>query len=162
TDGQGRTVDFRNALIIMTSNLGTDLLSEGQTDEQRAKVIDEALHSYFRPEFLNRLDDVVTFRPLSREEIERIVDLQIALVQARLKDRRIEIRTSEAARKLLAAEGFDAEFGARPLKRTIQRLIVDPLTVKLLSGDVADGAKVTIEARGGDVRIAIGKSLEAA
>jgi ATP-dependent Clp protease ATP-binding subunit ClpB len=162
TDGQGRTVDFRNTLIIMTSNLGTDLLAAAQTEEARRTVIEEALRQFFRPEFLNRLDDVVTFLPLSEAEIEKIVDLQVALVQSRLKDRRIEIRTTDAARKLLASEGFDPEFGARPLKRTIQRLIVDPLTVKLLGGEIPDGARVSVEARSGEIRLTMGKAVEAA
>ncbi|MCI4356641.1 MAG: ATP-dependent chaperone ClpB [Thermoplasmata archaeon] len=161
TDGQGRTVDFRNALIIMTSNLGTDLLTDKQTEAERAKVIDDALRAYFRPEFLNRLDDVVAFRPLAEEEIEKIVDLQIALVQTRLRDRRIEIRTTEGGRKLLASEGFDAQFGARPLKRTIQRLVLDPLTVRLLSGEIPDGSQVTVEARNGEIRLTVGKVREA-
>jgi len=162
TDGQGRTVDFRNTLVIMTSNLGTDRLAKATTAEERAKVIDDALRAFFRPEFLNRLDDVVAFRPLSEEEIEQIVDLQLALVQSRMRDRRIEIRTTDAARKLLAKEGFDPEFGARPLKRTIQRLVVDPLTVKLLAGEIRDGSRVTVESKGGEVRLAIGKAVEAA
>jgi ATP-dependent Clp protease ATP-binding subunit ClpB len=157
TDGQGRTVDFRNTLVIMTSNLGTDRLATAETAEAREKVLDEALRAFFRPEFLNRLDDLVVFHPLGEAEIERIVDLQLALVQSRMKDRRIEIRATEGARTLLASEGFDAEFGARPLKRTIQRLVVDPLTVKLLAGEIRDGSRVTVEAKGGEVRLAIAK-----
>jgi ATP-dependent Clp protease ATP-binding subunit ClpB len=157
TDGQGRTVDFRNTLVIMTSNLGTDRLAKAETDAERAKVIDEALRAFFRPEFLNRLDDVVAFRPLAEGEIEKIVDLQLALVQSRMKERRIEVRTTDAARKLLASEGFEPEFGARPLKRTIQRLVVDPLTVKLLAGEIRDGSRVTVEAKGGEIRLSIGK-----
>jgi ATP-dependent Clp protease ATP-binding subunit ClpB len=153
TDGQGRTVDFRNALVIMTSNLGTELLAEAKTDAARKTAIEGALRTFFRPEFLNRLDDVVVFHALDSAEIEKIVDLQIALVQARLRDRRIEIRATEGARKLLAAEGFDPEFGARPLKRTIQRLVLDPLTVRLLAGEIADGSKVSVEARGQEVRL---------
>ncbi len=157
TDGQGRTVDFRNALVIMTSNLGTDRLAKAESDAERAKVIDEALRAFFRPEFLNRLDDVVTFHPLAEAEIERIVDLQLALVQSRMRDRRIEVKATEAARAFLAREGFDPEFGARPLKRTIQRLVVDPLTVKLLAGDVREGSRISVEVKGGEVRLAIGK-----
>ncbi|MCI4326134.1 MAG: ATP-dependent chaperone ClpB [Thermoplasmata archaeon] len=157
TDGQGRTVDFRNTLVIMTSNLGTDRLATAETAEAREKILDEALRAFFRPEFLNRLDDLVVFHPLGESEIERIVDLQLALVQSRMKDRRIEIRATEGARKLLASEGFDAEFGARPLKRTIQRLVVDPLTVKLLAGEIRDGSRVTVEAKSGEVRLAIAK-----
>ncbi|MCI4324676.1 MAG: AAA family ATPase [Thermoplasmata archaeon] len=153
TDGQGRTVDFRNALVIMTSNLGTELLAAAKTEEARRTAIEGALRTFFRPEFLNRLDDTVVFHQLTEPEIEKIVDLQLALVQSRMRDRRIEIRATEGARKLLAAEGFDPDFGARPLKRTIQRLVLDPLTVRLLAGEIADGSRVTVEARGQELRL---------
>ena len=156
TDGQGRTVDFRQSLVIMTSNLGTDLIAGAKDDAERKMILDQALRSYFRPEFLNRLDDVVIFHPLGPAEIERIVDLQLALVESRLKDRRLRLAISAAARTRLAEEGFDAQFGARPLKRTIQRLVVDPLTVRLLSGEIKDGSEIRVEARGGqiDLRVA--------
>ncbi len=155
TDGQGRTVDFRNSLVIMTSNLGTDLLASASTDEERRSVIDGALRSYFRPEFINRLDDIVVFHALGKAQIEQIVDLQIRQVQARLKDRRIQVTLTPEARALLAEEGFDPQFGARPLKRTVQRLVVDPLTVRLLAGGVRDGATVTVEATAGRIELAV-------
>ncbi|MCI4368613.1 MAG: AAA family ATPase, partial [Thermoplasmata archaeon] len=155
TDGQGRTVDFRNTLVIMTSNLGTDLLREAKDDESRRKVIGEALRTYFRPEFLNRLDDIVIFHSLSEKELGEIVDLQLALVQSRLKERRITVRTTPAARRLIAEQGFDPQFGARPLKRTLQRLVVDPLTVKLLSGGVHDGDDVSVQVDGGSVVLVV-------
>jgi ATP-dependent Clp protease ATP-binding subunit ClpB len=155
TDGQGRTVDFRSTLVIMTSNLGTDLLEKATTDAERRKLIDGALHSYFRPEFLNRLDEVVIFHSLTEKEIGAIADLQIAQVQARLKERRIQLVLTPKAREFLAKEGFDPEFGARPLKRTVQRLVVDPLTVRMLAGDVPDGAEVRIDARGGSIDLLI-------
>ncbi|HEV2428663.1 MAG TPA: AAA family ATPase [Thermoplasmata archaeon] len=148
TDGQGRTVDFRNTLVIMTSNLGTDLLASAKSDADRRAVIEKALRGFFRPEFLNRLDDVVVFHPLGEREIVEIVGLQLELVQARLKDRRIRVRATDAAKARLARDGFDPEFGARPLKRTIQRLVVDPLTVRLLGGEIKDGSEITVEARG--------------
>ena len=151
TDGQGRTVDFRNTLVIMTSNLGTDLLEKATTDADRRKVIDQALRTYFRPEFLNRLDEVVIFHSLTEKELGAIVDLQLRQVEGRLKDRRIALTISAKARTLLAAAGFDPEFGARPLKRTLQRLVVDPLTVKLLAGDIPDGSSVRVDAKGDDV-----------
>jgi ATP-dependent Clp protease ATP-binding subunit ClpB len=155
TDGQGRTVDFRNTLVIMTSNLGTDLLKEGQSDEERRRIIDEALRTYFRPEFLNRLDDIVIFHPLTEKDIVGIVDLQLAQVQLRLKERRIVLVATDGAKKVLAKEGFDPQFGARPLRRTIQRKIVDPLTLRILSGDVKDGSEIHIEARKGDIALDI-------
>ncbi|MCI4373476.1 MAG: AAA family ATPase, partial [Thermoplasmata archaeon] len=150
TDGQGRTVDFRNTLVIMTSNLGSDLLSEASTDEERRALIEPVLRAHFRPEFLNRLDEIVIFRPLSEVEIAAIVDLQLALVEARLKDRRIRLSATPAAKKQLAAEGLDPHFGARPLKRTIQRRVVDPLSARLLEGEIKDGSEVTVDVKGGE------------
>jgi ATP-dependent Clp protease ATP-binding subunit ClpB len=151
TDGQGRTVDFRNTLVIMTSNLGSELLTDAATDSERRKVIDPVLRAHFRPEFLNRIDEVVIFHPLTEYEIATIVDLQLALVEARLADRRIHLKATAAAKKLLAVEGFDPQFGARPLKRTIQRSVVDPLSARLLEGGVKDGSEVTIDAKDGTV-----------
>src|SRR5208282_5492983 len=127
TDGQGRTVDFRNTLVILTSNLGSDLIAGAKSDEERRKLLEPALRVQFRPEFLNRLDEVVIFHALSELEIEKIVDLQLAQVTARLEDRRVRLSSTPAARSLLAMAGFDPTFGARPLKRTIQRMVVDPL-----------------------------------
>ena len=118
-------------------------------------MIDRALRTHFRPEFLNRLDEVVIFRPLGEKEIAAIVDLQVAQVGARLADRRITLKVTEAAKKLLAAEGFDPTFGARPLKRTVQRRVVDPLTTRLLAGEVPDGSVVEVGAKGGEVVLSI-------
>ena len=157
TDGQGRTVDFRNTLVIMTSNLGSDLIADATTDEARRKVLEPALRAHFRPEFLNRLDEIVIFHSLSETEIFDIVDLQIAQVEARLADRRVRLRTTLAAKKLLAAAGFDPQFGARPLKRTIQRQVVDPLTVRLLGGEVKDGSEVTVDAADGQVVLSVAR-----
>jgi ATP-dependent Clp protease ATP-binding subunit ClpB len=153
TDGQGRTVDFRNALVIMTSNLGTDQLKGAKTEGDRTRVIDQALRSYFKPEFLNRIDDVVVFQPLTPKEIVAIVDLQLRAVQERLKERRIRLSATQEAKEALAEEGFDPEFGARPLRRAIQRLVVDPLTVELLAGHVRDGSEVVIASRHGTIRL---------
>jgi ATP-dependent Clp protease ATP-binding subunit ClpB len=139
----------------MTSNLGTDLLKEGQSEEDRKGIIDEALRTYFRPEFLNRLDDIVIFHPLTEKDIVGIVDLQLAQVQLRLKERRIVLVATDGAKKVLAKEGFDPQFGARPLRRTIQRKLVDPLTLRILSGDVKDGSEIHIEARKGDIALDI-------
>ena len=164
TDGQGRTVDFRNTLVIMTSNLGTDLLEKAKSEADRRTVIEGALRTYFRPEFLNRLDEVVIFHSLTEKEIEAIVDLQARQVEARLKDRRIRLTITPKARSLLAEAGFDPEFGARPLKRTLQRLVVDPLTVKLLAGEIPDGSEVRVEAKGEKIELEVrpGASLASA
>ena len=115
-------------------------------------MIDTALRTYFRPEFLNRLDDIVIFHSLGEKEIEAIVDLQLAQVESRLRERRIRLVLTAPARQLLSATGFDPAFGARPLKRTVQRLVVDPLTVKLLSGEIHDGAEVTVGVEKGAIR----------
>ena len=155
TDGQGRTVDFRNTLVILTSNLGSDLIAEARSDEERRKLLEPALRIQFRPEFLNRLDEVVIFHALTAPEIEQIVDLQLAQVTARLEDRRIRLTTTPAARSLLAANGFDPTFGARPLKRTIQRMVVDSLTAKLLAGEVRDGSEVKVDAKNGEVVLSV-------
>ena len=153
TDGQGRTVDFRNTLVILTSNLGSDLLEGATSDEERRRRIEPVLRSHFRPEFLNRLDEVVLFHALGEKEIATIVDLQIAQVESRLADRRIRFKISDAARSLLAQNGFDPEFGARPLKRTIQRLVVDPLTTEILAGRIPDGSEVKVDVAEGSIAL---------
>ncbi|HTT14168.1 MAG TPA: ATP-dependent chaperone ClpB [Thermoplasmata archaeon] len=153
TDGQGRTVDFRHAIVIMTSNLGSDLLAEARGDADLHRIIEPALRAHFRPEFLNRLDEIVLFHPLTEAEIGAIVGLQLAQVEARLAERRIRLVATPAAKALLAAEGYDPQFGARPLKRTIQRLVVDPLTQKLLAGEIKDGSTVTVDAKDGAIAL---------
>jgi ATP-dependent Clp protease ATP-binding subunit ClpB len=155
TDGQGRTVDFRNTLVILTSNLGSDLIAGAHTDEDRRKLLEPALRVQFRPEFLNRLDDIVIFHALTEPEIEKIVDLQLAQVSARLQDRRIRIVTTPEARTFLAKAGFDPTFGARPLKRTIQRQVVDPLTTKLLGGHIRDGSEVVLEVKADAIELKV-------
>ncbi len=157
TDGQGRTVDFRNTLVILTSNLGSELIQDARSDEERRKLLEPALRAHFRPEFLNRLDEIVIFHALGEREIAEIVDLQLAQVEARLADRRIRLKATEAAKKRLAGAGFDPQFGARPLKRTIQRLVVDPLTAKLLAGEVKDGSEVSVDATGDAISLSIGR-----
>ncbi|MGP8075156.1 MAG: ATP-dependent chaperone ClpB [Thermoplasmata archaeon] len=155
TDGQGRTVDFRNTLVILTSNLGSELIAGARSDEERRKLLEPALRVQFRPEFLNRLDEVVIFHALTEPEIEQIVDLQLAQVTARLEDRRVRLSATPAARTLLATNGFDPTFGARPLKRTIQRMVVDPLTAKLLAGEVRDGSEVKVDAKEGAILLSL-------
>ncbi|MFZ0891743.1 MAG: ATP-dependent chaperone ClpB [Thermoplasmata archaeon] len=156
TDGQGRTVDFRNTVVILTSNLGGDLIQSAETEAERRKLLEPALHAHFRPEFLNRLDEIVIFHALTEKEILEIVDLQLAQVEARLKDRRIHLKASDAAKRRLASAGFDPVYGARPLKRAIQRLVVDPLTVRLLGGEIKDGSEIKIEAKGDELQLQVG------
>jgi ATP-dependent Clp protease ATP-binding subunit ClpB len=156
TDGQGRTVDFRNTIVIMTSNLGSDLIAEAKGDEELDRIIQPALRAHFRPEFLNRLDEVVVFHALTEKEIVRIVDLQLAQVEARLAERRISLTATDAAKRKLADAGFDPQFGARPLKRTIQRMVVDPLTQQVLAGEIKDGSTVTIDVKDAEIRLTAG------
>ncbi|HEV2317460.1 MAG TPA: ATP-dependent chaperone ClpB [Thermoplasmata archaeon] len=160
TDGQGRTVDFRNTLVIMTSNLGTELLASAKSEEERRKVVEEALRAYFRPEFLNRLDEVVIFHSLTEADVEQIVDLQVAQLGGRLKERRIRLQVSPQARALLGIQGFDLAFGARPLKRTIQRLVIDPLSAKLLAGEIQDGQTVRVGVKNGALELSTGRAAE--
>ena len=153
TDGQGRTVDFRNTVLIMTSNLGSNLiqeLSNRDFDEIRDAVMG-VLRESFRPEFLNRVDEVVVFRPLTKDQLARIVDIQLRRLEARLADRKLTLRVSDAARQLLAERGWDPVYGARPLKRTIQRLVQDPLAMALLEGRFAEGDRVEVDARDGEI-----------
>ena len=149
TDGQGRTVDFRNVLIVMTSNLGADHLV-AQTDGQDSAVVrDEvmgAVRAHFRPEFLNRVDEIILFHRLRREDMGAIVDIQLARLAKLLEDRKITLDLSSAARSWLAAKGYDPAYGARPLKRVIQKTVQDPLAEKILAGDILDGSEVTIGA----------------
>ncbi len=158
TDGKGHTVDCRNTLVIMTSNLATEALRSELPEAEKRAQVDKALRSFFRPEFLNRLDDIVLFRALTPKDIEGIVDLQLQQVEARLKERRVRLKVTAEAKKLLAEAGFDSEFGARPLRRTVQRLVVDPLTTKLLEGGVRDGSEVLIDAKDGVLRVQPGGS----
>ncbi len=149
TDGQGRTVDFRNTLIIMTSNLGSQLwMSKGEDGQPRQVKRDEItdiLKDFFRPEFLNRVDEIIVFKPLTRENLGEIVNIQIKHVAGLLAQRGLKLEVSDEARAWLADVGYSVEFGARPLKRAIQREVQDPLAIKLLSGEFSDGDTVRIE-----------------
>jgi len=151
TDGQGRTVDFRNTVLIMTSNLGSHVIQEmsGQDfDRVRDKVI-EVLREHFRPEFLNRIDEVIVFKSLTQEQLTAIVDIQLKNLEKRLADRRVTLVVTDAARKLLAQRGWDPVYGARPLKRAIQRLVQDPLAMMLLEGKFGEGDTVEVDAKDG-------------
>jgi ATP-dependent Clp protease ATP-binding subunit ClpB len=148
TDGHGRTVDFRNTVVIMTSNLGSHHFREVADREQVRALVLQEVRNHLRPEFLNRIDEVIVFSNLGLAEITRIVDLQVAALRRRLAERRIALELTDAARALLAREGFDPVFGARPLKRTIQRRVQDPLALRLLEGEVAEGDTVRVDAQG--------------
>jgi ATP-dependent Clp protease ATP-binding subunit ClpB len=147
TDGQGRTVDFRNAIVIMTSNLGSAVFNDPSLDGGKQKeAVLEDVRGYFRPEFVNRIDEIVVFDPLGRDEISQIVDIQLRSLRRRLDERGLTIELTEGAKTYLANKGYEPAFGARPLKRLIQREIQDPLAMKLLSGEIRDGETVSIDA----------------
>jgi ATP-dependent Clp protease ATP-binding subunit ClpB len=151
TDGKGRTVDFRNTVIIMTSNLGSSFLqaeslhSEKDFDEASKHVMN-ALHAHFKPEFLNRVDDIIIFRPLGKEQLVKIIELRLEDVRHLLAERKISLEMTDAAKDLLFSEGFDPNFGARPLKRAIQKMVQDPLAMKILDGEVLHGDHVIVDA----------------
>ena len=149
TDSQGRTVDFRNTVLIMTSNIGSQYLIEAGTGgvawEQAETKVMELLRQAFKPEFLNRVDDIIIFRPLTHEDIEQIVDIQIKRVERLLADRKMTIAVTPAAKNLLVAEGYDPVYGARPLKRAIQRLLQNPLAVAVLEGQYAEGDRISAD-----------------
>jgi ATP-dependent Clp protease ATP-binding subunit ClpB len=151
TDGQGRTVNFTNTILIMTSNVGSDRITGAMVDEGIREQIEEVLASTFKPEFLNRIDDTVIFHRLSREDISRIVDLQVELLAGRVRERGIEIELTDDARTLLGNLGYDPTYGARPLKRVIQKELVDKLALQLLEGVFADGARVSVDAADGEL-----------
>jgi ATP-dependent Clp protease ATP-binding subunit ClpB len=153
TDGKGRTVDFKNTVIIMTSNVGSQWIYElaGKDNKEMESRVMDALRSTFRPEFLNRVDEIVIFNSLGTEEIKKIVDIQIAYLSRRLEGNKIALALTDRAREFLAKTGFDPVYGARPLKRTIQHMIQDPLAVKILDGSVKDGDRVTVDVEKGEV-----------
>jgi ATP-dependent Clp protease ATP-binding subunit ClpB len=155
TDGQGRTVSFKNTVIVMTSNLGTGYVEKNaigfsvhakdqRNDDTRKRLL-EALRHQFRPEFLNRIDDIIVFNALTREHLSQIVNIQLDNVGKLLKDRKIKLEVTPAARDLIIAEGYDPQFGARPMRRAIQRLIQDPLALKLINGDFAEGETILVD-----------------
>ncbi|HMK37283.1 MAG TPA: ATP-dependent chaperone ClpB [Desulfomonilaceae bacterium] len=154
TDGKGRTVDFKNCIIIMTSNIGSAELSEftGKNDQLMRTRVMEALRHHFKPEFLNRLDDVIIFHALDREQIKKIVDIQIERLNRRLTDSKLHLALADGAREMLAAEGFDPAYGARPLKRAIQRLIENPLALEILGGKFQPGRTIVVKPEGDHMR----------
>ena len=159
TDGQGRTVDFRNTLIVMTSNLGSEFLAsqeEGEDVEAVREDVMEQVRRHFRPEFLNRIDEIVLFKRLGREQMDSIVRIQLQRVEKLLADRRMSVEVAPDALHWLGERGYDPVYGARPLKRVIQKELVDPIARKLLAGDLADGQ--IIEVRAGDGKLEIGRA----
>jgi ATP-dependent Clp protease ATP-binding subunit ClpB len=156
TDGKGRTIDFKNTVVIMTSNLGSQIIAErtmgegGTIDEGTRRRVMDALRDHFRPEFLNRVDEIIFFHSLDRSHLAKIVDVQIAGLIKRLEERKIHVTLTDGARSLLAREGYDPTYGARPLKRTIQRRVLDPLAVRVLEGRFVEGDTVTVDAAGAD------------
>jgi ATP-dependent Clp protease ATP-binding subunit ClpB len=159
TDSQGRTVDFKNTLIIMTSNVGSrhllDLTEENQSEIHEA--VESELHTVFRPEFLNRIDEIIHFRPLAREHLGRIVHIQVALYDKLLADRGLQLRLTEAAASLLAKRGYDPVYGARPLKRSIQTHLIDPLASEILAGHFHAGDTILADESGDRLTFAVDK-----
>jgi ATP-dependent Clp protease ATP-binding subunit ClpB len=159
TDGQGRTVDFRNTVVIMTSNIGSHLIAEMAPDadeSERERIRNEVLgvlRQNFRPEFLNRVDDIIVFSRLDRQQLRRIVSLQIDELRARLAQRSITLEVEDSALDLLAVEGYDPTYGARPLRRVIQRRLQDPLALAILEGTLRDGDTARVTAADGELRI---------
>jgi ATP-dependent Clp protease ATP-binding subunit ClpB len=150
TDGKGRTVDFRNTVLVMTSNVGSTAIFElaGKDPERARKEALEALRQSFRPEFLNRIDEIVIFNPLGKAELERIVLLLLRSVEKLLAERQIRLELTPAAKELLLREGYDPAYGARPLRRTIQRLVQDPLALQILEGAILPGDHVRVDRDG--------------
>jgi ATP-dependent Clp protease ATP-binding subunit ClpB len=162
TDGQGRTVDFRNAIVIMTSNLGSAAFRDASVPaEKRRDEILEDVRGFFRPEFVNRIDEIVVFDPLEPGQLRQIVDIQLRLLGERLAQRSLSVELTDAARDHLAAAGYDPTFGARPLKRLIQRELQDPLAMRLLSGEVREGDRVVVDAEGDGLVFRVERSADA-
>ncbi len=149
TDGHGRTVDFKNTIAVMTSNIGSQWLQDPSLgDDQRRERTMEAMRATFKPEFINRIDDIVIFRSLAREDIERIIDIQLGLIRKRLEERKLSLELTEAAKGYIADEGYSPVYGARPLKRVLQKQILDVLALKILEGSFAEGDRIVIDSDG--------------
>ncbi|MGE3759905.1 MAG: AAA family ATPase [Pseudobdellovibrionaceae bacterium] len=154
TDSQGRTVDFKNTVVIMTSNLGAHaLMDSGLSDKEKEKAIQEALRGHFRPEFLNRIDETVIFKPLAKEQIKDIVRIQLVDVEKRLEEKKITMNVSDAALEYLGNRGFDPLFGARPLKRVVQSELLNVIAKKIISGEFKAGTKISVDAKNGSLVI---------
>jgi ATP-dependent Clp protease ATP-binding subunit ClpB len=160
TDGKGRTVDFKNTVVIMTSNLGSQYLIDEVTEGTRRQVM-EALREHFRPEFLNRVDEIIFFHALGREHMKRIIDIQIAGLTKRLDERKIHVQLTDAAKEYLVQEGYDPMYGARPLKRAVQRRVLDPLALRVLEGDFLEGDTVVVDKGAGGLVFEKGEAVKA-
>jgi ATP-dependent Clp protease ATP-binding subunit ClpB len=150
TDGQGRTVDFKNTIAIMTSNIGSQWIQETAaiSREEMENRVTEALRAHFKPEFLNRIDEIIIFQNLTPEQIAKIVAIQIKKLSGRLADKNIKLSLSDAAMLLIAEKGYDPVYGARPLKRLIQQVIENPLSMEILKGSIVEGARLSAEVEG--------------
>jgi len=155
TDGQGRVVNFKNTIVIMTSNIGTEYTLEPGEKEETETRIREALRGQFRPEFLNRIDEIIVFNRLAKADVVRIVDIQLAALERRLTDRKIGLAVSDKARAWLAERGYDPQFGARPLKRLIQHAVQDPIALKILNGELKENDSVKIEVSKGEISVQV-------
>jgi ATP-dependent Clp protease ATP-binding subunit ClpB len=149
TDGQGRTVDFKNTVIIMTSNIGSQYITEEESKEARSRLVMDALRAHFRPEFLNRVDEIIIFDRLTEDDLKKIVEIQLRRLTKRLEQQKITLDLSDSAKELIAREGYDPVYGARPLKRTIQKEILNPLSIDILEGRVREGQTVKVDAKNG-------------
>jgi len=163
TDSKGRTVNFKNTVLIMTSNLGSREIQSVSDDEKQVReAVTQVLQEHFKPEFLNRIDDIVIFHRLSREQISQIIDVQLERLRQMLHERNIAILLDDSAKELLSREGYDPSFGARPLKRAIQTLIQNPMAMRLLRGEIQPGQTVTVSARNDEMVFATNKVAAAA
>src|SRR5213596_438921 len=149
TDGQGRTVDFKNTVIIMTSNIGSQFITEEESRDARSRLVMDALRQHFRPEFLNRVDEIIIFDRLTEDDLKKIVEIQLGRLTKRLEQQKITLDLSDSAKELIAREGYDPVYGARPLRRTIQKEILDPLSIDILEGKVREGQTVQVDAKNG-------------
>jgi len=157
TDGQGRTVDFKNAVIIMTSNIGSQFIMEESSPAARERLVMEALRQHFRPEFLNRVDDIIIFDRLSEEELKKIVEIQLKRLVRRLENQKITLELSDAAKAFVASHGYDPVYGARPLKRAIQKYILDPLSLEILEGKFREGQRIKVDVAADGLTFAAGR-----
>jgi ATP-dependent Clp protease ATP-binding subunit ClpB len=149
TDGQGRTVDFKNTVIIMTSNVGSQFITEEESKEGRSRLVMDALRAHFRPEFLNRVDEIIIFDRLTEDDLKKIVEIQLRRLTKRLEQQKVTLELSDSAKELIAREGYDPVYGARPLRRTIQKEILNPLSIDILEGKVREGQTVRVDAKNG-------------
>jgi ATP-dependent Clp protease ATP-binding subunit ClpB len=151
TDGQGRTVDFKNTVIIMTSNIGSQYITEEESSEARSRLVMDALREHFRPEFLNRVDEIIIFDRLTDEDLKKIVEIQLARLTKRLAQQNITLKLTDSAKTVIAREGYDPVYGARPLKRAIQHLLLDPLSINILEGKFGEGQSIIADAKNGKI-----------